>query len=160
DSLKLSTTTYEMTDAQQSLRTAQEYINRDLVNTGDGLNSINRILVPQAFVTSYLALNPVTDPTTPGIINLPLLTSDNDVAANTSVFGSNPATNVRANPVLTDRISMLEIDPNFTPIARPADAINAAGTTITIAPADAGRFSAGEVYFLNSSLAANFCDTH
>ncbi|HKE56135.1 MAG TPA: hypothetical protein VKB46_05515, partial [Pyrinomonadaceae bacterium] len=111
DSLKLSTTTYEMTDAQESLRTAQEYINRDLVNTGDGLNSINRILVPQAFVTNYLAVNPVTDPSTPNIINLPLLQSDNDVPANTTIPGTNPATTVRANPLLTDRISMLEIDP-------------------------------------------------
>jgi Tfp pilus assembly protein PilW len=156
DSLKVSTTTYEMTDAQESLRTAQEYINRDLVNTGDGLNSINRILVPQNFVTNYLAVNPVTDPATPNIVNLPLLQSDNDVPANTVIPGTNPATTVRANPLLTDRLSMLETDPNFTPIALPANAINSAGTTITISPADASRFSTGEVYFLTSSAGATF----
>src|ERR1044072_2867646 len=54
DSMKVGSTTYEMTDAQQSLRNSQEYVNRDLINVGDGLNSITRILVPRGFVTNYL----------------------------------------------------------------------------------------------------------
>ena len=41
DSMKTSHATLELTDAQESARTGQEYITRDLVNTGDGLNSIN-----------------------------------------------------------------------------------------------------------------------
>src|SRR3977135_1017011 len=37
DSIRVSKTTYELTDAQENLRTAQEYVNRDLMNAGDGL---------------------------------------------------------------------------------------------------------------------------
>ena len=62
DSMKVGATTYEMTDAQQSLRNSQEYVNRDLINVGDGLNSVTRILVPRAFVTNYLAVSPFDDP--------------------------------------------------------------------------------------------------
>ena len=62
DSMKVAMTTYEMTDAQQNMRTAQEFINRDLMNAGDGLRSISNIRVPQTFVTSYVTLNPVPTP--------------------------------------------------------------------------------------------------
>ena len=37
NSIMVATTSYELTDAQESLRTAQEYINHDLMNAGDGL---------------------------------------------------------------------------------------------------------------------------
>src|SRR5690349_17815594 len=79
DSIKVGTTTYELTDAQQSLRNAQEYVNRDLINVGDGLNSITTILVPRTFVTNYLAVNPFDNPGTPGYVNLALINSDNNV---------------------------------------------------------------------------------
>ena len=156
DSMRISATTYEMTDAQQSLRTAQEFINRDLINTGDGLNSITRILVPRNFVTNFLTSKPVDDPSTPGIINLGLLNSDNDVAANTTVAATSPAVTVRSAPLLTDRITILESDPNFTPIALPANSINGAGDTVSITPADFPLFTAGEVYFITSSIGATF----
>ena len=52
DTLKVTAATYEITDAQENLRIAQEYINRDLMNAGDGLKSISTIRVPQAFVTN------------------------------------------------------------------------------------------------------------
>src|SRR5262245_52991785 len=130
DSLKVSSTTYEMTDAQQSLRNAQEFINRDLINVGDGLNSINRILVPRGFVSTYLAVNPFDNPGTPGYVNLALINSDNNVPANVTVSGTSPAVTVRSSPVLTDRISLLEMDTNFTPIALSASAINSAGNSI------------------------------
>src|SRR2546422_3997764 len=55
-SLMIATASYEMTDAQESLRTAQEYINRDLMNAGDGLKSISTIRLPQTFVNNYLTL--------------------------------------------------------------------------------------------------------
>ena len=61
DSMKTSHAALEMTDAQESTRTGHEYINRDLVNTGDGLNSINNIRVPLNFVTNYLTSNPVNE---------------------------------------------------------------------------------------------------
>jgi hypothetical protein len=156
DSLKVSTTTYEMTDAQQSLRNAQEFINRDLINVGDGLNSINRILVPRTFVSNYLAVNAFDNPGTPGYVNLALINSDNNVPANVAVRGTSPSVTVRSNPVLTDRISLLEIDTNFTPIALSASAINSTGSSIIISAADLPRFNVGEVYFITSSTGATF----
>lgn len=156
DSVKTSTATMEMSDGQESLRAGQEYINRDLINAGDGLNSINNIRVPQNFVTNYLTLNPVIDPLTPGIINLGLITTDNDVPVNTLVLGTAPPVDVRANPVLTDRISILQMDSSFTPITIPANALNPADGATFVAPADIGRFAVGEVYFITSAAGSMF----
>src|SRR5467141_4678753 len=70
-SMTIATANYELTDAQENLRTAQEYINRDLMNAGDGLKSINTLRVPQTFVNNYLTLAPIVDADMPvGIINL------------------------------------------------------------------------------------------
>jgi prepilin-type N-terminal cleavage/methylation domain-containing protein len=155
DSMKVASTTYEMTDTQEALRTGQEYINRDLMNAGDGLNNINNIRVPRNFVTSYLGLNPIDDPT-PGVADLQILTSDDNVPANTTVTGTNPVTKVRTNPFRTDRLSVLQIDPIFTPIALPPNAISADGSTIALTPGDEARFGVGEIYFLTSELGATF----
>jgi hypothetical protein len=156
DSMKVGSTTYEMTDAQQSLRNSQEYVNRDLINVGDGLNSITRILVPRSFVTNYLAANPFDNPGTPGYVNLALINSDNNVPAGTVVKNTIPSVTVRSSPSLTDRISMLEIDPTFTPIPLAPSAINATGSQITISATDLSKFTSGEVYFLTSSNGATF----
>jgi prepilin-type N-terminal cleavage/methylation domain-containing protein len=162
-SMSLSIATYELTDAQESLRTAQEFINRDLVSAGDGLKNMSNIPVTKTFVNNYLSLNPIVDPSLPNTVtNLGILTTDNDVTANTVVKGLDPnvATNplvfVRSSPVLTDRQTMLQIDSDFTPIALLAPAIDANGSAITIADADVGRFTAGEIYFLTSSVGGTF----
>jgi type IV pilus assembly protein PilW len=160
DSMKVAATTYELTDAQQNMRTAQEFINRDLINAGDGLESISNIRVPQAFVTSYITLNPVTTPSTPGIINLAIFTTDNNVPANTVVTGAVPATTVRAG---TDRQTILEQDREFqfnnlNSISLAAAAINPAGSKITIPAGDPmTAFTIGEFYFLTSSAGAALC---
>src|SRR6267142_5509992 len=65
DSMKVALSTYELTDAQQNLRTAQEFLNRDLMNAGDGLRAIKNIRIPHNFVTTYLTLTPATDATLP-----------------------------------------------------------------------------------------------
>jgi len=158
DSMTTSHATLEMSDGQESARTGQEYITRDLLNTGDGLNSLNNIRVPQDFVTNYLTLNPVTDPSTPGIINLGLVTSDNDVPANTVVLGTTPAVSVRATPLLTDRISILQMErPEiFTPITLAAGAINPTTGLAQVSPADIDRFSVGEIYFITSAAGGIF----
>ncbi len=39
-SIKFAHSTYNMTDAEQGLRTAHELINRDLVTAGDGMKGI------------------------------------------------------------------------------------------------------------------------
>ncbi len=156
DSVKSSHATLEMSDGQQSLRTGQEYINRDLINAGDGLNSINNIRVPQDFVTNYLTLNPVTDPSTPGFVNLGLVTSDNNVPANTLVLGTASAVQVRSAPDLTDRISILQLDRNFVPITLAAGAINPTNGLTAVSDTDIGQFSVGEIYFISSAVGSIF----
>lgn len=158
DSMKTSTAALELSDAQESVRTAQEYINRDLVNVGDGLNSINNIRVPENFVTNYLTLNPVLDPSTPGFVNLALLTSDNNLLPNTPALGSLPAVNVRSAPLLTDRISILQMErPEiFTSITLAAGAITPATGFAAVSPADIDRFAVGEIYFITSAVGGIF----
>ncbi|MDQ6651941.1 MAG: prepilin-type N-terminal cleavage/methylation domain-containing protein [Acidobacteriota bacterium] len=162
-SMSIATATYEVTDAQESLRTAQEFINRDLMSAGDGLKNMANIPVTKIFVTNYLTINPIADPALPNTVtNLGILTTDNDVPANKIVYGPDPAvaTNplvyVRSSPVLTDRQTILQIDSDFSPIGLLASAINASGSTITIADADRTRFTAGEIYFLTSSAGGTF----
>ena len=156
DSVKTSTATLEMGDAQQSLRTAHEYISRDLMNTGDGLNSISNIRVPENFVTSFLTHNPVTDPATPGFINLGLVTADNNVVANTVVLGTAPAITVRSNPVLTDRITILQADQTFTPLTLDAGDVDPASGRAAVADTDIDKFRSGEIYFISSAACSIF----
>ncbi|HSS20259.1 MAG TPA: prepilin-type N-terminal cleavage/methylation domain-containing protein [Pyrinomonadaceae bacterium] len=158
DSMKTSQATLELSDAQQTLRIAQEYVNRDLVNTGDGLNSINNIRVPQNFVTNYLTTSPITDPSTPGFIQLGLVVSDNNVPANTAVPGAPAGTKVRSSPVLTDRLTMLQLErPEvFTPITLGAGSLVTTTGVATVSPADIDRFSVGEIYFVTSAVGGIF----
>jgi prepilin-type N-terminal cleavage/methylation domain-containing protein len=155
-SMNISTATYELTDAQQNLRTAQEYINRDLMNAGDGLRTISVIRVPQTFVNNYLTVTPIVDADMPaGIINLGILTSDNSVPAGTNVLGSNPATTVLSTPNPTDRQTIIEVDPQFIAIA--PSSINAAGTVVTLPSGTTmSQFTVGEIYYFSSSLGGTF----
>ena len=163
-SMSISKATYELTDAQEALRTAQEFINRDLVSAGDGLRSMTYIPVQTTFVQKYLSLNPVPDPAMPsGVTNLGILTTDNNVTADTIVYGldpnvpTNPLVKVRSTPVLTDRQTILAIDSSFVPISLAASAIDpSTGSVITIADSDRSRFTVGEIYFLTSSVGGTF----
>jgi prepilin-type N-terminal cleavage/methylation domain-containing protein len=153
--LQASNAAYEMTDAQQGVRFAHEYLSRDLITTGDGLKGINNIRVPLGFVQTYITTNPVTNPTDPNYVTLPVITSDDNVAAGTAVAGATPAVNILPG---TDRITFLMIDPNFTPMSLPSDAINASGSNVSLTPAQltAGNFAAGEIYFITSQYGATF----
>ncbi len=156
DSIRVSTVTYELTEAQESLRTAQEYINRDLITAGDGLRSINNICLSSNFVSNYLTKNNTGGSCGTGLVNLPLIQSDNDLPATTTVTGTNPSVKVRSNPTRTDRITILQIDPSFTPITLPSNAINSSGSNISVSAADISKFNEGEIYFITSSAGATF----
>jgi prepilin-type N-terminal cleavage/methylation domain-containing protein len=156
DSVKSSRATLELSDGQQSSRTGQEFINRDLMNTGDGLDSISDIRVPQGFVRNYLTLNPITDPSMPGIIKLGLITTDDNVPTNTLVLGSAPLLTVRSNPLLNDRISILQMDRGFVPITLAASAINPVAGSIAVDPGDISDFTVGEIYFISSAQGSMF----
>lgn len=152
DSMKVAAATYELTDAQENLRMAQEIINRDLMFAGAGLKSISTIRAPLAFATSYMTLTPVV--TSPGIVSLGIITTDNNVPAGTTVPVTAPVATIRTN---TDRQTIMEIDSSFTPIS---PTINASGSTLTFTAADYainGTFTAGEIYFLTSTLGGTFC---
>ena len=151
DSMKVSLATHELTDAQESVRIAHEFLTRDLTNVGDGLNSISNIRVTSSFVSNYLSTNSSIDLTHFGMI-----TSDDDVPVGTSIPqpSPSPATTIRSTPALTDRISILEADANFTPITPVS--IDPSGSAITVSLADANTVAAGEIYFLTSSLGATF----
>lgn len=156
DSLRFTVATYQLTDAQESLRTAQEFVNRDLLNAGDGLKSLSTIRIPAAFVTTYLTRAPVIDPATPGIINLGIITSENNVPAGTAVPKASPTATYATN---TDRQTILEIDPTFTQVTLPSSpaSITSTGGTITIpAPYSMSNFTAGEVYFITSGDGGTF----
>jgi prepilin-type N-terminal cleavage/methylation domain-containing protein len=147
--IKVSTTTYELTDAQENLRISQEYISRDLTAAGDGLKSIGTILVPSAFVSTYLTKMQV--PNAFGI-----LTSDNQVPSATAVAQANPATTILTG---TDRIAILARDQYFSPaVSVPANKITTSGsdTLITITPTDVSRFNAGEIIAVSSGTQMAF----
>ena len=151
DSLKVTVATYELTDAQEGLRSAQESINRDLLNTGDGLRSISTILAAPAFVSNYITRTPVAGSP------IGILTTDNDLPAGTAVPQSSPAATIRTG---TDRQTILAIDPAFVNgtggSAVTPTAISADGGSITVLVGDLPKFTIGEIYFLTSSAGSTF----
>jgi prepilin-type N-terminal cleavage/methylation domain-containing protein len=151
DSMKVASSTYELTDAQENLRTAQEIINRDLMCAGEGLKSISTIRAPATFATGFITATPVV--TSAGIVNLGIITTDNNVAAGTAVPQASPAATIRTS---TDRQTIMEIDPSFEAVS--PTAITSTGGTVTLSATDyaAGNFVAGEIYFLTSSLGGTF----
>jgi prepilin-type N-terminal cleavage/methylation domain-containing protein len=169
-SLSIATATYELTDAQESLRAAQEYINRDLMNAGDGLKSMTYIPVNTTFIQNFLSRTPISDASMPsGATNLGILTTDNNVPAGTTTPAPRPASSPSPMPsptpitllAGTDRQTILEIDPDL--VSNPPifpSAINSAGDTVTLPPATTtaqmNTFIAGEIYFMTSMRGGTF----
>lgn len=153
DALRTNTTAFEMADAQQNMRTAQEYITRDLIVAGDGLKTINNIMLPEAFVQQYLVRNTTLLARSPvnrngtGSVVIPIITPDSASSSPTNPAGLLPG---------TDRITILSIDPAFTPISLPAGAIVPSGANVSISTADIGRFQIGEIYMISSTYGATF----
>jgi type II secretory pathway pseudopilin PulG len=170
DSMMIANTTYELTDAQESLRTAHEYISRDLMNAGDGLKSISYLPVNTTFVQNYLTRTPITDGTMPTLAtNLGILTTDNNLPSSWTTPGPlpSPSPSPIASPTPvdllagTDRQTILEIDPDLAsnPQIAPAS-ISSAGDVVTLASttttADMAKFTPGEIYFFTSSRGGTF----
>jgi type II secretory pathway pseudopilin PulG len=147
-SITSSNATYELTESQESLRTAQEYIARDLTTVGDGLKCIGGIQVPPAFVVNYLTLAPGIDQT-----NFPIVASDDNMPTGLAIPQSAPAATFLGG---TDRMTLLGIDPDFSSIPLPAGAISANGSTINVSAATLARVNPGEIYCITSRLGAAF----
>ncbi len=149
-SIKYTHATFHLTDAEQTLRTAHEIINRDLTTAGNGLRGVSMIKLPKAFVANYLTLAP--DPTDPNYVNLALVVSDDNVPTNTAVPQSNPAATVLGG---SDRITMLTQDTTFNngnAVSLFAGQITVSGsnTNLAVGAANIGLFQAGEIYAVNT----------
>jgi prepilin-type N-terminal cleavage/methylation domain-containing protein len=173
NSIMVATTSYELTDAQESLRAAQEYISRDLMNAGDGLKSINYLPVNTTFVTNYLTTAPVVDSSAPANATiLGILTTHNNVATGFTIPApppppsASPMPTPSPIPVLagTDRQTILEIDPDqaTNPQLNPTSiTFNTAGDPVFQLPtatttATMNRFAVGDIYFITSMRGGTF----
>jgi prepilin-type N-terminal cleavage/methylation domain-containing protein len=153
DSVKVSNVTYQLADAQQSLRAAHESLNRDLVSAGDGLLGLNSIQVSRSFITSYLTTSPVCGSPSATMCPLTVMTSDDLVPTNTTVAGITPAVTVRSTPTSTDRLTTLQLDTAFTEISLAVGAIvsSASGYEITVTTATYDSVNLNDIYFFTSS---------
>jgi type II secretory pathway pseudopilin PulG len=158
-SVKFANTTYNVVEAEQSLRSAHEVINRDLTRAGDGLRGLGTINTPVAFASSYVTRTPVTcfDAAYPCI---GLVTSDNSIPASTAIAQASPAANFLSG---ADRISMIIRDTDFNPpmnsVSVPAGklTVSAGDTNIVVGTtAEINLFHPGEIYALSSQNYAAF----
>lgn len=158
DGLRISNLTFQSTDAQQSLRTAQEYISRDLTNAGDGMKGIGNICVRSGFILNYLSRLPVTgDPCVAGSAALAIINSDDSVPAGIAVPQASPAVTVRSSPNLTDRLTILQADRSFTEMGLAATAFTNDGLTLNFpVGTNMANFTTGEIYFISSEAGATF----
>jgi prepilin-type N-terminal cleavage/methylation domain-containing protein len=160
DSIKISTVTNEMTEAQQNLRTAQDFIARDLLAAGDGMQDIKSPRLTKTFLNSYLTKAPVADTdATLGVLGV--ITSDDQVPASTAVPVPSPSPSTTL-PVLagTDRLTIMQMDPTFNggatiPLA--AGKITGNGLTVTLpSGTDMSQFNSGDIYFFTSANGSAF----
>jgi len=157
-SLRFSNSTYHVTDAEESLRTAHEMINRDLTSAGDGLKSIGTITVPISFASNWLTRTTVVDSSDVTHHQLGLVTSDDAIPVSTAVPSSSPAAMFRQN---TDRISMLNQDKDFNqgdPITLLPGNLSVVGTVtnLLVGTTKIGLFQTGEIYAIISQNSAAF----
>lgn len=147
---------YELTDAQEGARIAQELMSRDLVVTGDGFLGMNDIRVNNPFAQRFM--QNTYQPDGDGFASLSLVNSDDNVtgtvteAAHSS--GTPAASTVRTG---TDRITVLTADPDssFAPISFNAATL-VSGTTVPVSNAAAAQCSIGDVLFVSNGTKATF----
>lgn len=157
-SIKFANSTYNVTEAEQSLRSAHEIINRDLTNAGDGLRGIGTITAPVAFVQSYVTRTPVNCINDANFPCIGIVTSDDAIPAGTAIPQANPAATFQAG---SDRISMLIRDTNFNngnSVSLFPGKISVVGTStvMVVGTSEIGLFQVGEIYALTSQYSAAF----
>ena len=162
DGLNISHVTNEMTEAQQNLRTAHEFIARDLLAAGDGMEDIISPRLLRPFVLNYLSRAPVNDITYPTQALLGVITSDDQVPAATGVPIPFPAPGTTI-PILpaTDRLTIMKIDPTFNAnvgsIALASGAVTNNGQTVTLpVGTNMAQFGVGDIYFFSSTTWSAF----
>jgi hypothetical protein len=162
DSINISNVTKEMTEAQQNLRTAHDFIARDLLAAGDGMEEIMSPRLLKTFLNNYLTKAPVGDTTYTTLGVLGIITSDNQAPAGTAVPIPSPTPGTSI-PVLTatDRLTVMKIDTAFNDnvgsIPLPTGAVTGNGQTVTIpGTVSMAQFSVGDIYFFTSTTASAF----
>lgn len=151
-----SNVNYELTDAQEATRIAQEYLNRDLSVTGDGFMSINDIRVAKLFAQRFMANT--YEPSANGFASLSLVNSDDNVTGTVNE-AAHPSGAPAQSTVLagTDRITMLTADPDgtFVPISVNSTGLTS-GTTLKVATSEANQCSIGDILFVSNGSKATF----
>jgi prepilin-type N-terminal cleavage/methylation domain-containing protein len=151
-SITTANTNYEMTSATQSLRNAQEFIARDVLVAGDGFKGVSSIWLPTVFVSKYLTARQtsVLDPTNKGFISIGSVIADNNLPAGVNFLGANPSITLGSIKPLTDRLTLLAADPNFSTIDIPVGAIDLNLGRIAIPSTRIADFKTGEIYYITS----------
>ncbi|MCP9495559.1 MAG: prepilin-type N-terminal cleavage/methylation domain-containing protein [Pyrinomonadaceae bacterium MAG19_C2-C3] len=160
-SLKVSTATYELTDAQGNLRFAQEYIARDLLVAGDAMQQRGGIRLPVGFINSFISRDLYN--ASGGFATIEILNADDQNAINLTTPASvapaplpnpNPAWTLRPN---TDRIAILARDTALAAggAIAPPPPVNASKQSSSafnaLVSAPASNYNVGEIYFLSST---------
>lgn len=157
-SLRASMSGALLTDAQQNLRTAQKFINDDLVNSGDGLQTTGAIYLNATFVQNYLAVTAVG--ATNDFVNLGVITSDTNVQSPKTVNSTTPATPVVGVLDDSDRITILttpaDRDAGFPVDLLAFGGVNSTATSLFIPTAKSALFEVGGIYMLTSNGNAGF----
>jgi prepilin-type N-terminal cleavage/methylation domain-containing protein len=153
DSMKVTNVTFELADAQENLRIAHEYINRDLLSSGEGLTGIGTFRINATFIGNYLTTNAAS--------GFSMIASDNNVASGTNVIGTNPAVTVRRSPdpnFGTDRLTILSMDSSATylplSLAGTGSAVVMSNSnlnaTVTLSATAYANATVGEIYCISS----------
>lgn len=162
DSVSMNRVAQEMTEAQQNLRTAHEFIAADIMGAADGMEDIISPRVRNAFLGGHLTTAVVPDATYATLGVLGVVTSDNQAPTGTAVPVPSPlpATSIAVRPA-TDRLTIMRIDKSFNsgswsiPLAAGAVAVNGQAVLIpgTVAMA---QFNVGDIYFFTSTAGSTF----
>lgn len=158
DSIRISTATNEMTEAQQNLRTAQDFIARDLVAVGDGMEDIKFPRLTKAFLNSYLTKAPAADTnTTLGVLGI--VTSDDQVPAGTTVPLPGTANSITLMTA-SDRLTVMRMDPDFNngaTISLAPGSVTSSGQTVTLpVGTNMSQFAVNDIYFFTSGAGSAF----
>jgi prepilin-type N-terminal cleavage/methylation domain-containing protein len=162
ESVNISHVTQELTEAQQNLRTTHEFIARDLMGAGDGMEDIRSPRLMRGFLTSYLTTAPVGDATYAALGVIGIISSDNQTPVGTSVRIPFPLPGT-TTPVLTatDRLTLMKIDTTFNnnvkSVALAAGTVTGNGQTAVLpAGTNMAQFAIGDILFFTSTTASAF----
>lgn len=161
EAVNVTNVTTEVTEAQQNLRTAQDFIARDITGTADGMENIKSPRMTTTFL-AYVTTLPVavTGIPTQGVLGV--VTSDDQAPSGTAVPIPSPSP-ATSTPVLkaTDRLTLMKIDKTFNSnagsIPLNTGSVSADGKTVTLPVGTVMTpFKVGDIYFFTSSNGSAF----